>query len=191
MELILISESKLKVMLTPDDMRLYNLDCDTMDSGTAATRRAFWNILDEARAQTGFDPGGEKVFVQLYPGKEGGCEMFVTKIGGTPPTKGRMPLPSPPSHPRKNNPLGREHVYAFPQLSYLLAACRRLNGSFTGTASAYEMRDSGEYYLILSEECPLLSEYEGSKCKPRETPYILEYGHCFCRDAIRVLAGLA
>ena len=29
----------------------------------------------------GFDAVGERVFVQYYPEKHGGCEMFVTKIG--------------------------------------------------------------------------------------------------------------
>lgn len=55
MELILISDSKLKIMLTRDDMQQYALDCDTIDYDNTETRRAFWNILDEAKHRTGFD----------------------------------------------------------------------------------------------------------------------------------------
>jgi negative regulator of genetic competence, sporulation and motility len=189
MELILISESKLKVMLTADDMRRYNLDCDTMDSDAAPSRRAFWNILDEARAQTGFDPGGEKVFVQLYPSKTGGCEMFVTKIGGNPADVSQTAIPR--KHKKKSVPLCTEHAYAFTSLSHLLQACRRLKQTYTGSSKAYVDREKREYFLILSEEATVLAEYEAHKCKSREIPYILEYCRCFCNDAAGTLADLA
>lgn len=38
MELILISDSKLKIMLTRDDMQQYALDCDTIDYDNTETR---------------------------------------------------------------------------------------------------------------------------------------------------------
>ena len=42
MELILINEKKLKIMLTPEDMREYEIDCDSVDYARTETRRAFW-----------------------------------------------------------------------------------------------------------------------------------------------------
>jgi negative regulator of genetic competence, sporulation and motility len=81
MELIRIGDSKLKITLTSDDMTQYDLDCDTMDYDNSETRKAFWDILDHAKQITGFDAAGDRVFVQLYPSKKGGCEMYVTKLG--------------------------------------------------------------------------------------------------------------
>ena len=186
MELIVISENKLKVMLTADDMRHYNLDCDTMDSDSGPTRRAFRCILDDARAQTGFDPGKDKIFVQLYPGKSGGCEMFVTKLG-TEKKDGEKPAATP----QKRDPTPKEYAYVFSSLSHLLRASRRLRGKFNGTARAFTDRGKQEYFLILSEDAPFLTEYEGRKCKSREIPYILEYCRCFCEDAPGILSELA
>ena len=80
MELILINEKKLKIMLTPEDMREYEIDCESVDYARAETRRAFWSILDEAKHRTGFDAASERVYIQLYPSREGGCEMFVTRL---------------------------------------------------------------------------------------------------------------
>lgn len=185
MELIVISENKLKVMLTADDMRHYNLDCDTMDSDSGPTRRAFRCILDDARAQTGFDTGKDKIFVQLYPGKSGGCEMFVTKLG-TGKKEGEKPAQAPP----KREPVPKEYAYVFSSLSHLLMASRRLRGDFSGTARAFTDRGKKEYFLILSEDAPVLTEYEGRRCKSREIPYILEYGRCFCEDAPGILSEL-
>ena len=186
MELIVISENKLKVMLTADDMRHYNLDCDTMDSDSGPTRRAFRCILDDARAQTGFDPGKDKIFVQLYPGKSGGCEMFVTKLG-TEKKDGEKPAATP----QKRDPTPKEYAYVFSSLSHLLRASRRLRGKFNGTARAFTDRGKQEYFLILSEDAPFLTEYEGRRCKSREIPYILEYCRCFCEDAPGILSELA
>lgn len=185
MELIVISENKLKVMLTADDMRHYNLDCDTIDSDNAPARRAFRSILDDARAQTGFDTGKDRIFVQLYPGKAGGCEMFVTKL-----STAKAEAKSPPASPQKKEPPVREHAYVFPTLSHLLMASRRLRGNFRGTARAFVDRERNEFFLLLSEDSAVLSEYDGRKCKSREIPYILEYCRCFCEDAPGILAEL-
>ncbi len=81
MELIIIDESRLKIMLTPTDMRHYDLPSTEMTTAGASTRRAFRHIFDDARAQVGFDTTGERLFVQLYTSRGGGCEIFVTKLG--------------------------------------------------------------------------------------------------------------
>ena len=81
MELIVISEKKLKIMLTAPDMARYELEGAHMDCADTHTRAAFRHIFHDARAESGFDTEGERLFVQLYASKEGGCEIFVTKLG--------------------------------------------------------------------------------------------------------------
>ncbi len=81
MELIIIDEKKMKIMLTAPDLRHYELRAERMDCADEQTRRAFRHIFDDARSQTGFDTTGERLFVQLYTSKSGGCEIFVTKLG--------------------------------------------------------------------------------------------------------------
>ena len=66
MELILISENKLKITLTECDMKQYDLDCDDIDYDNTETRKAFWSILDEAKHRTGFDAASQRVFIQRH-----------------------------------------------------------------------------------------------------------------------------
>lgn len=80
MELIVIDEKKLKIMLTPPDMRHYDLHAERMTTANAATRNAFRHIFDDARERIGFDTSGERLLVQLYTSRGGGCEIFVTKL---------------------------------------------------------------------------------------------------------------
>ncbi len=78
MELILISESKLKIMLNESDMKEYKIG-EEADCADGSTRKAIRSLLDRVRDQIGFDTAGEEIFVQLYTSKRGGCELFVTK----------------------------------------------------------------------------------------------------------------
>ena len=81
MELIVISSSKLKIMLTAPDMQHYELQGNTLSYINESVRRAFRHIFNDVKAQAGFDTTGEKLFVQLYASRDGGCEIFVTKLG--------------------------------------------------------------------------------------------------------------
>ena len=80
MELIVISDNKLKIMLSAPDMERYELETEGMDCTDAHTREVFRHIFSDARERIGFDTEGARLFVQLYTSKEGGCEIFVTKL---------------------------------------------------------------------------------------------------------------
>ena len=95
MELIVISDSKLKIMLTAPDMIRYDLEGSCKDCTDDKTRAAFRHIFDDARREIGFDTEGERLFVQMYASREGGCEIFVTKLGAEPLLwEDEIPLPA-------------------------------------------------------------------------------------------------
>ena len=81
MEVLLIGEAKMKIVLTSEEAKGYRLDLSDPAKDTQRSRRALWSVLDDARKSVSFDPSGDKVLVQLYPMKSGGCEIFVTKLG--------------------------------------------------------------------------------------------------------------
>ncbi len=201
MELILISESKLKIMLTEEDMHLYGITCDVPDSSSVTSRKAFWNMLDEAKVQTGFDPAGCKLFVQMYPSKSGGCELFVTRLGTkntfTKEKKARTEplIESVLSPPGSHNPFysdAEQCIYAFDTLGELLLGCRRIaSAEEPPQARAYLDEEKHRFYLVLAADAPILAEYNGTRCRPRDFAYIEEHCRLFCRDAIQRLSPLA
>lgn len=195
MELILISDSKLKIMLTRDDMQQYALNCDTIDYDNTETRRAFWNILDEAKHRTGFDAAAERVFIQLYPSKEGGCEMYVTKLGFDETRASRALLPGGSS--KRGVLRSRICAYRFARLDDLLTVCRRLRGLAAPPPSTVWRDDEGEWHLILDETdappAPLafLCEFGDAEDAGRLSVYIAEHGVCVRQgDAAQVLGAL-
>lgn len=91
MELILIDQTKLKIMLTAPDLLHYELIPDELEHMSCTDRHiraAFRHIFNDAEAQTGFHTEGERLLVQMFTSKCGGCEIFVTKLGTTVPIQG-------------------------------------------------------------------------------------------------------
>lgn len=195
MELILISESKLKVMLTADDMEAYSLTCDNIDYDNTETRKAFWNILDEAKHRTGFDAAKEKVFIQIFPSKGGGCEMYVTKLEGL-STTDRITC-----HVKRDELICFTDIYAFLCLDDLLNVCAQLDKlGFKGESSAYA-GDDGKFYLVISDTrtlgssmptYPFIAEYGEKKTGKNFILYIKEHCKLICKgEAVEKLCVLA
>ncbi len=163
MDLIRIDDNKMKIMLTPRDMQCYALDAVAMDCTNTETRRAFRHILDDVRLQSGFDASGDQLYVQLYPSREGGCEMFVTRLdvacslGDTaerPRTGVGHTAIEPKAHPQQAVEAERSRTvaFAFDALEHLLCVCRRLQAQrFLGSSAAY-WGEEGRYYLLLTEK---------------------------------------
>lgn len=80
MEFLVVNKTKLKAILDKEDMEKYNLDPECEGGGGAKARRAFREILAKAEEEVGFGTGRDKVLIQLYPSRDGGGEIFVTKL---------------------------------------------------------------------------------------------------------------
>ena len=194
MELILISNTKLKIMLDESDMRKYHIgnESDCADSGT---RKAIRSLLERARDQIGFNTEGEEIFVQLYTSKDGGCELFITKSNA-------LPLPSAEgeikgekkskkregTHTKKPSddscaltPLKErlpdqrrqtfgKMIFSFESLSDVCAVCRILNQRQNGILSRAYRGTDNDYYLVL--ENVNMSAYS----RLDSLTFILEYG---------------
>ena len=82
MELIVINENKLKIIMSKTDMKNYGLDENEFYLSVTDTRKILGKILQNCTIKTGFETilPSDKILIQLYPEKGGGCELFVTKI---------------------------------------------------------------------------------------------------------------
>lgn len=206
MELILISASKLKIMLSDADMEKYELNAQTVDLSDTAAKRAFRNILNDVKSRTGFGTEGERIFIQLYPSKDGGCEMFVTKMGMADENCMGVAV-SPQSllsgcraRVGEGGTKERARAYAFETMPPLLAACRRLSSiRWRGRSEAYS-GDNGKWYLLLSDNygerggldrLSFISEYGKPENFEHIRLYIREHATCLCdHRAVQTLGVL-
>ncbi len=179
MEIIRISDSKLKIMLDGRDMAYYEINADTVTCEGAETRRAVRRILEDARERSGFDAASDRILVEMYPSLVGGCELYITKVteeearsvmayaegtdGRERSGKGEK-KPSGPEEARSFRSL-----YAFSRAEDLFCVCRQLEAvGFSGRCSAYA---EGEmYYLAIADP------------RKEKHTYIGERSHCFVAE---------
>ena len=94
MEFIKIHGKKLKIALDAEELRRYGLTVAELDYRKVETKRALWQMLGEAKKSCGFDASGESLYVEVYPSRQGGCEIFVSCLsaGKKPRTKAVYPV---------------------------------------------------------------------------------------------------
>lgn len=143
LELIRISEGKIKIALTKEELAAYSLTSESIDYGKEETRLVFRELLDGVKKSMGFDTEGDKVFVQIYTAKDGGCEIFVTRI-------------EPENRKTASKP--QKQTFEFGRFEHLLATCRALvRMGYKGRSDAY----TGEknYLLVLHAPTKTVSAY--------------------------------
>lgn len=163
MDFLLVGESKIKIVLSRDEAESYGLDKASPDVSGPVARRSFWRILDMAKAEVGFDPAGDKVLIQLYPIKSGGCEIFVTKLGILSDSSARMVSKSD----RVAMLSKKQSFYSFDSLDDLINASRAVRSIF-GILPASDVYAEGDRYYLAIEEY-------GRGGEPTEFPCILEF----------------
>ena len=202
MEMIMIGQSKLKVMLTREDLEEFELETDDLDYQKTETKRMFWDILGRAKHAVGFDTDGERVLLQLYPSRSGGCELFITKLGilsGAECDRKGLCCDTERAvlhcdvYSQSDSEGQETSVYSFEGAASALSACRRLLASGYDRDSTAYVCDNGRIYLTLYDvdlaSLPLLDEYSFlSEYGSREDaeflmPFLSEHGTILCAHA--------
>ncbi len=186
MEHILISPGKLKLMLTKSDLDKYNLDTAALEGEHTYTRRAFRALLSDVKRVAGFDAASDKVFIQLYPSRDGGAEIYITRLLAR-------------DDAREKN-ARQKAVYRFPSLSALLAACSHAAAAAQALESSAWCGDDGACYLIITnsaypshERLNVAIRAFGRKLTaPAASAYVAEHADCIVENnALLTLADLA
>lgn len=152
MEWIRISANKLKIMLTAEDARHYELDCQESTFSDTLTRAALREVLSDVYRETGFDANSDKTYIQMYPSKEGGCELFVTKTGLLLEEEDEKRYQTVSKQAIKFTSRGRScsFAYLFSKLSHLLIGCRALEKESDFLSSNAYFDDKGRWWLTLT-----------------------------------------
>lgn len=199
MELIRISERKLKITLTSSDMCQFHLNPEHLEKGSVQMRQAFRLLFAEIRKQIDFDTDDRHISVQYFPSREGGCEMFIShpnpnEEGTVAPAHllGSGVKSAPAMLPAKQHcgKYRRECAYAFFSMEDLLQACLRLQGTGYIGESALWKDDRGVYHLLLEtfstspfhtpEKIAFLSEYGSTEFAGSLRTFLKEHGTLLC-----------
>lgn len=141
-EFLLIGDSKLKIVLSENEVKDFGLEGEY---SSTSCRRAFWRVLALAEGEVGFRAEGDKLLIQFYPLKAGGCEVFVTKLGLLSKDSARMVADSE----RVTTISHRRAYYAFDSIDEVRAFALSLKPPYP-KADLYSA-DGASRYLAVEE----------------------------------------
>ena len=184
MEIVRINDKKLKITLSDADMKRHGVTANTFSDGGEKTHAALSQLLSEARGSVGFPPTS-RTLVEAFPGRCGGCEIFVVMLEGGREAKEKRTL------------------FYFSEQEALLRAVRTFVSRFGNRvpSALYRLSRCGHVLSLalpeekegtLSPEYSFLSEYGERRLGGVFHAYIKEYGSCvYAEDALERLAAQA
>ncbi len=178
MEIIKINCGKVKISLSNVDMENLHINCDMLDCSNKTGRQAFNKILDETKEKTGFSTDGKRIFVQLFPSKDGGCDIFITKLNDTNENSYVV-------NKKKN------YCYLFENMNDLIMFCKTVKKqNYDDMSPLYIDETRKKYYICLQKDFPFAEEYYGRKCSTNSDAYISEHHRLITDNAIEHLGRL-
>ena len=156
MEILKINENVLKIVLCKSEALEYDLNEKT-ELDAAGVKKSFSKLLNKAKKEVGFNYAGGNVVAEIFTGKDGGCEIFVSHI------KEEIGVYKDKSEP-KIKP--QKQLYVTEKFENVLAAFKRLKcAKYEGESALYYDTSQGKYYIIL----------EGVSKKDLKFAFVCEY----------------
>ena len=178
MEYVVINDSKLKVILEGCELQNKNLDAQDLDYADPYAKKLFGDILCYAKDNFGFDTSGHRVLLQLYPSKDGGCELYITKLGKL---QKDTECSEESQDDKKKKEQSRqkkqknEKAFRFEHLRDLLMVCKRLYESECECSGSVFVDRDGIWFLLLSFEDTLYDDIY-DVLPINDLSFIFEYG---------------
>lgn len=184
MEIIVISENRIKISLNAKEMKKYGVDENDFHLESIDMRSILKRILHNSDQNEGFEAISpeDKLLMQLYPEKEGGCELFVTRLDIF-SEEDDMLMPrevndrflQPKSVEKSEIKRKRTLCYAMDELAFVLDAAAELKKrGFAGKSDLFK-EENGRYFIFLH-----LNQTEGSgiteKQKSAPISFLSEFG---------------
>lgn len=160
MEFTNLGKLSIRIKLEASDMDKYGVTYEDMDYKNARTKHIIWELLDKARQSANFDTDGKKLHIQIFPSKQGGCELYISKISA-------------------RSEYFDEKNYRFSSLESALSALVYLkNADLIRSARLYEIE--GAWYISVAAE---LCEYGKKLDDPLWRSLLYEHGHFIGKGA--------
>lgn len=183
-----IGPDRLRILLEPKDLDKYELDYYSINKESPGTKRLLKEILSQAQ-KSGFNTSRCKILIEVFPGKNSGCILYLTK----------SPFGKPLQRPRENHG-------SLTQCNVYILSCGCLEdaieaiGHFANYPDLPTKRSSlysfeGEYYLVfvpvnlgldrdrLVSLLAALSEYGSAQnCTPVREAMLAEHGNIILKS---------
>lgn len=178
MRLKICSDKRLKIVVTPDDLKPYGLNFNSIDCHDQATQDSLKQIIQSAVEQVSFSIDAKTVFLELIPSSDGGGVLYLTKSEQFKACTTGL-----------NNTESTEYIFCFDSFDNLtdaIIASQNLLSVKCISDCLYEHK--GSYYLkceiigCANDLYLLFRQYNAYIPKSSVAPTLSEHGKCLIKD---------
>lgn len=146
-----LTENKLKITLSIDDLEERNINLHSFMYNTPESQSLFWELIQTAEKECGFNVDDSMVYVEASTSGSGNFTLLVTKTNEAAPTVEKIVKPKKISNKnfklkRKSVPLKSEScIYLFDTFDDICAFCNICDTTILHDNVLYSMNET--YYL--------------------------------------------
>lgn len=143
-----LTEDKIKITITMDDLEARNIDLDSFIYNSPASQDLFWDLMIEAEKEYGFNVNDSMIYVEASASNSGNFTFIVTKTEEKPPFKISTPKYSKDSVKLKRKKIPyffKNGIYKFETFDDVCAFCKNAHGKNILETSLYSYGNN--YYL--------------------------------------------
>ena len=180
-----LNENKLKITLDVNDLKSRNIDVKSFISNTPESQDLFWDVMQEAEKEYGFNVDESMVYVEAHMNSTGIFTLIITKSSGSVQKKSIKKTTKPFNFKLKRKELSdnfNNSLFEFSDINSLSSFCKFTKPELFTNTSLYKY--NGAFYLY-TKECldKKILEYS-NRILEKNYKYakIFEYGDLLLKD---------
>ena len=150
-----ISENIIKVTISYNDLEERNIDLNTLNYNTPAAQEFFWDLMEQAEEQLGFNLSDSQLIIEPIPDSNDGFVITITRIDEDGEfesihkyIKSRMKKSDLRVKKKGKKICSPLYIYSFKNINDVCSLAKKLEGLYSGDSSLYRYRET--YYLTLT-----------------------------------------
>lgn len=150
-----ISESTIKVTISLNDLKERNVDLNTLNYNTPAAQEFFWDLMEQAEVQLGFNLSDSQLIIEPVPDSGNGFVITITRIDEDGDfesiqkyIKSRMRKSDLRVKKKSRKVCSALLIYAFKNIDDVCELAGKLENIYSGESTLYRCKDT--YYLTLT-----------------------------------------
>lgn len=151
-----INDNKIKVTFSVSDLEERNIDLNTLNYNSPATQELFWDMMEQAEAEFGFDTSASQLCIEAYPDIDDGFTITITKLDEDGDfesihkyIKSKYSKKDLRSKKKSKKVCSSLLMYSFSNFEDLCMLCKKIYPYYTGDSSLYKYQST--YYIVLAK----------------------------------------
>jgi len=150
-----INDNKIRVTISVNDLEERNIDLGSLNYNSPAAQELFWDMMEQAELQFGFNASDSQIMVEPNLDSEDGFIITITKVEDDynfesiqKYIKDRYKKSDLRVKKKNRKICSAIMIYSFGCFEDLCVLCRKIEPMYSGESTVFKCKDT--YYLILT-----------------------------------------